>query len=167
MKYTPFPTGTSVSHEIHVISDWYYRLTWNTRHFRLVLSSHMKYTPFPTGTLVSHEIHAIPDWYYRLTWNTRHSRLVLASHMKYANVLCRPSGASNGEAPCSQTPSICVVPFEWETRFHTHTNIRWRYAKEQLADTTQHFVICLRWKVVSPNQSRSWSTTHCRLSATH
>jgi hypothetical protein len=24
-------------------------------------------------------------------------------------------------APCSQTPSIYVLPLMWETRFHTHT----------------------------------------------
>jgi hypothetical protein len=23
-------------------------------------------------------------------------------------------------APCSQTPSICVLPLVWETKFHTH-----------------------------------------------
>jgi hypothetical protein len=62
--------------------------------------------------------------------------------------LCSLLHSPATSSPCSQTPSIFVLPLVWETKFHTHTKTRKiidipdsQYSKTSNLDSSQAFLV--------------------------
>jgi hypothetical protein len=78
------------------------------------------FSPFgPLALVTSFFLIWSPEWYF-----------VRSSNDQPDAVFCSPAASSppyaqiSPSAPHSRTPSACVLPLMWETKFHTHTKQR-------------------------------------------